>query len=189
VPDNSTLIFKTILKFMKTILYSVLATAMFTLIIFSCEKDKKSTNEVQLSGSLIKSSECKSPKSANLSADVPDTLSCINYIFDATQGKLSIQHINAGFNCCPDSMYCQISLINDTILIQEFESASGCNCDCLYDIDIEIKGVEAGKYQLKFIEPYSGEQEKFNFEVDLNNDNTGSNCLIRKQYPWGVNEL
>jgi hypothetical protein len=174
---------------MKTILYSVLATAMLTLIIFSCEKDKKSTNELQLSGSLIKSSECKSSKSANLSADVPDTLSCIDYIFDVSKSKLSIKHINAAFNCCHDSLYCHISMINDTILIEEFESSSGCNCDCLFDLDIEINGLEAGKYQLKIMEPYSGEQEKFNFEVDLNNDNTGSDCLIRKQYPWGFHGL
>jgi hypothetical protein len=40
-------------------------------------------------------------------------------------------------------------------------------------------------YRIKFIEPYSGEQEKLFFEIDFTNENTGSYCVSRNQYPWG----
>ncbi|MFA5420089.1 MAG: hypothetical protein WC341_16675, partial [Bacteroidales bacterium] len=59
-----------------------------------------------------------------------------------------------------------------------------CKCNCLYDLDIEINGIDAKIYQVEFIEPYSDEQEKIIFELDLTMEKEGSYCVTRKQYPW-----
>jgi hypothetical protein len=101
---------------------------------------------------------------------------------------LTVKHINAGFNCCPDSLYCKVDLEGDTILIQELENSTLCHCNCLYDLVIEIKGIDLKKYHVKFIEPYVADQNKLLFEIDLTEDSTGSYCVTRQQYPWGIND-
>jgi len=168
---------------MKKTIYSVLAGFGIIILVFSCKKDDN--KQLLLTGTLVTYSECKSSKSANLITETPDSLSCVDYSFDVSNNKLSIKHINAGFNCCPDSLYCEVTLSNDSIIIQEFEKIAQCNCNCLFDLEIEINGVETKKYQLIFIEPYSGDQEKIIFGLDLTKDDEGSYCVVRKQYPWG----
>ena len=150
-----------------------------------CEDGNDNDQHVNLSGNMIEYSTCKSDFKSSFVATTPDTLSCIEYSYDNALSKLTINHINAGFNCCPESLYCDISLINDTIVIEEFEAAALCRCNCLYDLDFVLSGVKAKKYHIKFIEPYLGNQEQLFFEVDLAEDITGSCCVIRKIYPWG----
>lgn len=173
---------------MKTPIYSILAVFALAFLTISCEKEKN--KQLALTGQLVNHSACKNGlKSTNERANTPDTLTCIDYSFDASNKLLSIKHINAGFNCCPDSMYCNVKISNDTIIVQEYEKSSLCNCNCLFDLDIEINGVDSKTYQIKFIEPYSGDQEKIVFEADLGKDKSGSFCATRKQYPWGTNNL
>jgi hypothetical protein len=110
----------------------------------------------------------------------------VEYNYNETSNKLIFNHINAGFNCCPQGFYCNVSLKNDTIIVEEFENSSLCDCNCLYDLEIELKGVEAKKYQIKFIEPYCGNQAKLEFPVDLASLEQGSYCATRTNYPWGI---
>jgi hypothetical protein len=117
---------------------------------------------------------------------IPDSISVVEYTFNPVRNLLTLKHINAGFNCCPDSIYCTITVRGNTILIEEFEKAALCHCNCLYDLEIEINGVEAKKYDLKFIEPYIGDQEEIVFEIDLGKAMNGSYEVNRKQYPWGM---
>jgi hypothetical protein len=155
------------------------------LLVIGC--DKESNNPFSLSGKIVSTSACKNEqKSASVDSDTPDSLSCIDYSFDEAGKKLSLLHTNAGFNCCPKNLFCTVALRNDTITIQEFEKASECDCDCLYDLEIEISGVDTKKYRIKFIEPYVGDQEKIFVEIDLAKDKEGSYCVIRKEYPWGI---
>ncbi len=154
--------------------------------VFSGCKNGDTTEEMQISGKVVKSSDCKD----NIkSAGDPDNLSCVEYGFDPQNNLLKMEHINAGFNCCPGKLYCDIWLSNDTIYIQEFEEAALCRCNCLYDLDIEIKGVESQKYQVKFIEPYAEKQNKLIFEIDLTRKKTGKVCVKRNGYPWGMSEI
>jgi len=172
---------------MKTTYYFFLVAFVFTFLVCSCEKDKEKSKQLTLTGQLVNHSACKSGlNSPDGTTEIPDTLSCIDYSFDTSNNKLSMKHINAGFNCCPDSIYCNVAIMNDTIIVQECEKNSLCNCLCLYDLDIEINGVDSKKYQVRFIEPYSGEQDKLIFGIDLTIDLEGSYCVIRKQYPWGI---
>ncbi|PIF04982.1 MAG: hypothetical protein CSA36_08870, partial [Draconibacterium sp.] len=143
-----------------------------------------------ISGKITNSPACKdSRKSADKIDNVtciPDTLSCVEYSFDEEQSKLTLKHINSGFNCCPDSLLCKVKLAGDTILIKEFEKSTLCRCICLYDLDIEILGVTPKKYKIMFVEPYVWEMDEIIFEVDLTKNVVGKYCVVRKEYPWGI---
>jgi hypothetical protein len=166
---------------MKTFTKTMLLTAMLSLFFSTCKKEA-----VNVNGKVTGHSDCKSFKSANNGDEIPDTLSCVDYSFIASENKLILKHINAAFNCCPGELSCKVSFTKDTIVIQEFEEMHACDCDCLFDVDIEVNGVNAKKYYLKFIEPYCGEQEKLFFEIDLQNQQEGTHCAFRNQYPWGM---
>lgn len=145
--------------------------------------DKEAENQpLEFSGKLISHTDCKHLKSSNFE----NNQSCVEYIFDKQNNKLSITHINTGFNCCPDSLWCTISKTENKIIIEEFEASLGCKCNCLYDFEIELEGIEQEKYTIQFIEPYCGEQEELIFEVDLSENITGSFCVTRIIYPWGI---
>jgi hypothetical protein len=53
-------------------------------------------------------------------------------------------------------------------------------------MDIEITGIKAGEYFVKFIEPYCGDQKKLEFLIDLHQNSSGEYCVERDQYPWGI---
>jgi hypothetical protein len=170
---------------MKTPIYLVAITFIFIIFIPGCEQEHDTP--LTLSGSLVNNSGCKSgSKSTYAPFSTPNTLSCVYYSFDNLDNKLTIKHINAGFNCCPESLYCNILLSGDTIIVSEHEAKAQCYCDCLYDLDLVINGVVSREYQIKFIEPYAGEQAKMDFKVDLTKEKNGSFCVTRKSYPWGM---
>ena len=184
---------------MKPIIYSLLIASIFVLSI-SCEleylnnfnekgKDKK--NQTQLvTGHLKGNSICKNNlMRGDTTVVTPDSLSHVEYSFDNEKKVLTFKHINAGFNCCPDSLYCKAELKGDTIIIQEYEQGGLCKCNCLYDLEIDVNGVDMKAYQIKFIEPYAKEQDKLIFGIDLTTDSTGSYHVTRKRYPWGINSL
>ncbi|MBN2484471.1 MAG: hypothetical protein JXB34_00720 [Bacteroidales bacterium] len=175
---------------MRKIIYSLLTVSLIGLLIISCENKDDNDKQLVITGQLISNSSCKNDlKSGYQVVETPDSLSCVEYSFDSEANKLILKHINAGFNCCPDSLYCKIELKGDTIEIQEFEKTPQCHCNCLYDLNIDINGVELKKYQIKFVEPYVSEQNKLVFEIDLTKDANGTYCVTRKQYPWGMDSL
>jgi hypothetical protein len=139
----------------------------------------------RLSGKLISNTDCKT----SLKSNYPDTLSCMEYAWDASDNTLSLTHINAGFNCCPESLYCKISLSNDTIYIQEFEKKALCDCNCLYDLSIEINDITAKTYILHVIEPYAEGLDPLCFTINLNANKSGLYSVVRKQYPWGLSSV
>jgi len=169
---------------MKITFNSILFFATAMLLAAGCEHQKDITDS-GISGSLTNSSECKSLKSGDLISEIADTLSCVDYTYDASYHKLFMKHINSGFNCCPGSLNCEVSVNNDTIIIREFENEPGCDCNCLFDLDIELQSVDQNKYQVRFIEPYAVGQEEIIFEMDLTLLNEGEFCVVRKGYPWG----
>jgi hypothetical protein len=173
---------------MKMVIYLVGMLVISMLLIPGCENENN--KQLTLSGMLINNSACKSSgKSTMETLNTPDTLSCIDYSFDDFKNRLTINHINSAFNCCPESLYCKVTLSNDTIIISEHEAKAQCNCNCLFDLDLVINGVDTKEYQIKFIEPYSGEQKKICFKIDLKKEKNGSFCVTRKSYPWGMQIL
>lgn len=170
---------------MKTVVYLVLIVIFCLNPITGCIVDPEPGTEVNLTAILHGDPQCKGIRSADFTDGTPNTQSCVEFTYNQTLNTLVLKHINAGFNCCPDSLSCTAVFRNDTIFVQEFEKNMGCKCNCLYDLEMELGGVEPGKYLLKLIEPYAQNQEPLCFEVNLVNQNHGSYCVSRLIYPWG----
>lgn len=158
-----------------------LSLLFISLLFASCEREGH-----HVTASVIDHSDCKGLKSGSGEEPVPDTLSCISYSYDSSSKTMSLTHINAGFNCCPGKLICNIDIIGDTLVIYENEASTGCNCDCLYDLEISVEMLESKRYTVKIVEPYCGSQQKLIFEASLPDDPAGSFCAVRKQYPWGM---
>jgi len=154
-------------------------------LLFSCSSDTENPEEMNLSIRLLGNPQCVYLKSSTDLPETPDSQSCIEYAFDKDARKLILKHINAGFNCCPESLWCTVLFRNDTIIIEEFEKHMGCKCNCLYDLDLEVEGVEPGKYHIRIIEPYIGNQQPLIGLVDFWSQKQGSFCVSRSNYPWG----
>lgn len=92
----------------------------------SCDDEKGNEEPLALSGKVISHSECKNSGSDSTRLTSGSLSSCADYRFDAAAKKLFIKHINAGFNCCPDSLYCAVKMSNDIIIIKEPLSLARC---------------------------------------------------------------
>jgi hypothetical protein len=158
--------------------------ASVMIFILSCENQQE-VNNPGITGKVTNSSECKNFQSEGNKFAEADTFSCVHYLYDPATHNISMNHINSGFNCCPLKIYCEISTSGDTIIIREFEKEQACNCLCLFDLNIELQGINQQNYQLRFIEPYAEGKEPLIFEMDLTSGNEGEYCVVRKGYPWG----
>lgn len=158
----------------------------FLLLLIAC--NQTSENSIHLSsvpqGCMISVSDCKLHKATNL-VNVIDTLTCTELSYNKETRYLQIKHVNSGLNCCFDSVYCDIVTSGDTIKIIEKEGNPSCSCLCLFDVVIEIKDLNPGKYVFVFEEPYSQKQEPLKFEHDFVVSQQESYCVVRKEYPWG----
>lgn len=69
--------------------------------------------------------------------------------YEATaDGCLNIKHVNATFNCCPDTIKTTISSDRGEIKIIETETGAICNCICSYDLEYKIGPFTNQKYTL-----------------------------------------
>jgi len=131
-------------------------------------------------GDIIGHSGCKSQMA--VTADNED---CLVYNYDGV-GRLTLIHINAGFNCCP-VIAANIGVEGQQILIQELDSLDngGCHCLCLFDVSYEIVGLTPGSYDISVIEPLRSESDPpLEFMVDLSGATSGQFCVPRTVQPW-----
>ena len=169
---------------MKTIIKLILPSLALLLGIYTCETEKVKPGNP--SGSLEEISGCNDFKSTTVNENTADTLSCIEYSYDAANERLLLKHCNAGFNCCPEKIYGKVSFNQDTIFIKESEKDGMCDCLCLYDLEFELSGISEKMYAIRLIEPYAADQEEINGSIDLTESATGCFCVVRKKYPWGL---
>jgi len=157
------------------------AAILFALIIVnSCTKTTEEIEDINIE--LVSRSDCKNDLKGG---EITDSMSCIKYSFSGEE--LIINHINAGFNCCPGEITCTSQIKNDTIVIEESEEAPLCNCNCLFDLKIKVNGLLHKQYFIKVKEPYVQDQKELFFAVDLNKSPVeGSHCVVRVKYPWGM---
>jgi len=166
--------------------------AFLLLIASSC---KESSNILLLDpvGTLVNYSGCKSTNEnsgisgKNYIANIwPDPNNdCIEYHY-SSDNSLLINHINAGFNCCPGKIVANIIIKDNIITIKENETKPECSCLCLFDVTYQITGLRPGIYKIKIIGLCLNEQdEKLEFTVDLSSPSSGSYCIHRNHYPWG----
>ena len=135
-------------------------------------------------GTLTDMTGCKSMAVGETRADTPSDEDCMEYQYDG-EGFLSIRHINAGFNCCPE-IAPEISIEGNVITIDEIEIEGLCDCLCLFDLDYEINNLPPGVYTIHVIEPYVVEgEEPLIFIANLTSPASGQHCVDRHYYPWG----
>ncbi|MDH4223370.1 MAG: hypothetical protein OEV55_07525 [candidate division Zixibacteria bacterium] len=140
-------------------------------------------------GFLTYYSDCKSLIRKNIIDSIGPDQDCIEYQYDG-EGILEINHINAGFNCCPHELAASITVNENVINIEENENleGAGCHCLCLFDLDLKILNLDPGEYTIRVIEPYlCSEDELLEFNISLSSSpSSGSYCAKRSCYPWGI---
>lgn len=151
----------------------------------SCEKTEKKPVIIDGKAELLSFGTCKDVKSYYATDSVQDNQSCIEFSF--ADSVLSLTHVNAGFNCCPGEITADFVFDGNTITITEHESLAECNCDCLYDLEMQVGNLLLGSYHLIFIEPYAMlPGQEIEFTINLNDSLSGSYCVPRDFYPWGI---
>ncbi len=161
--------------------------ALFCLVLFlsfsGCDNEFSSREPSVL---LTAYSSCKYLKSSEVQNGWPDSVSAVIYSYSKSEEILSLIHINAGFNCCPEKFLCKVSLNGDTLRLVENEKEALCDCNCLYDLDIEISDVPELDYVVEFIEPYADGMEALVFNIDLSLASEGTFFVYRYNYPWNL---
>ena len=162
--------------------------ALFLLITASCDSPE-SIIPYNPIGIVVDYAGCKTfngEGSANVLANLNHDQSqdCIEYNYNGN-GILQIQHVNAGFNCCPGKIVANIQIENNSIVIKEQETEALCLCLCLFDVNYKIENLKPGKYQLKIKELYTNEQDtELELMLDLSQATSGAFCVPRDHYPW-----
>ena len=154
-------------------------------LLVSCNNDDDTHPSDDANGILTGFTTCKSEKNFYATDSIENNQSCVEYSFE--NDILFLKHVNAGFNCCPGILSADFIIDNSIITISESEEAPLCNCNCLYDLEMEISGLISGIYTIKFVEPYwSDSVGSINFVINLNDSLSGSYCVARNNYPWGI---
>lgn len=139
-------------------------------------------------GILVNYEGCKEFQKGTAIESTPPDQDCIEYQYDGVS-VLLLKHVNAGFNCCPDEILADITIEDNVITIEENESleSGGCDCLCLFDVDYQINNLPPGEYTIRINGLYLEEgNEILQFTVDLASSPSGSFCIYRDHYPWGI---
>ncbi len=165
----------------------LLSAVIFLIIPAGCSEDNPSEPtgySADPSGKLVDFQGCKTSKQAGSFPGVGSDQDCVRYSYDS-EGNLRLDHINAGFNCCPGDITADISIRNDTIFIAEAESDPACRCLCLFDVSYLIENLSPGEYYIRITGLYLNEEDQpVEFSVDLESRPSGMECFHRDHYPW-----
>jgi len=167
---------------------AAIGSMLLALVLFSCSSTTEPENDANPAGELTQSSSCKNFTGGTQDWTTPSEQDCIEYVYDG-ESILTLRHINAGFNCCPDSLTAQFHVSVGSIIIDEGEvlDQGGCHCLCLYDLDYRIANLPPGPYAIRVNQPYLWPGAAvLEFQVDLSAATSGSHCVERDQYPWGT---
>lgn len=172
---------------------TTIAIAAVALILGACGDRTKSTQGTDTDpvGKVASYTSCKSGTMAASQTEIPKDQDCIEYAYDG-HSVLHLRHVNAGFNCCPDSLLAEFEVSSGQIVIDEAEdlTTGGCDCLCLYDLNYEITGLKPGLYDITVNEMYlDSEAEMLEFTLDLTSLKTGTFCVTRDFYPWQTDSL
>jgi hypothetical protein len=128
-------------------------------------------------------SNCKPHNQGKTADELAFRQECLQYEYDG-MGTLLIKHVNAAFNCCPDTIFAEITILQDELLITEYEAGwEWCTCSCLYDLDYRIDNLPPGLWRIGI--SYSYLRKIFEITLDLTNPITGEYCEERHNDPWG----
>jgi len=155
---------------------------VIALLYSSCEQQSSNMSDPILS--VNSDSACKQWTFKADAQPGPDQ-SCIRWSYD-DNGTLTITHINAGFNCCPEKLLASFEINDNNIYITEDDSLALCHCNCLYDLEMVLQNIAPDNYILHISEPLVADSsEQFRIELDLKHHAQGEFFIDRTFYPWG----
>jgi len=145
---------------MKNLKLTILILATILLSIASCEKTKQDVFGIK---NFIHS-DCK-----NSLENEKIRLKTVN------SNELEITHSNTVLACCPDGeLKTEVSLNNDTIVLNEYSTDNNCNCLCPYDLGYTIGELDYGEYKIKMEHE---DYKYFSFTIKFN-ENTDTTIII-----------
>lgn len=137
------------------------------------------------SGMLVYASGCKETTGVP-KMDMPRNMDCVEWTYDPA-GVLLLTHINSGFNCCPDSVFSDITINDATIHIQEYEKDGLCDCLCLFDLEYRFENIAPSIWTIRFQGLYGmPEDPPLEQVINLADSSEGLFCIQRDYYPWGI---
>lgn len=113
------------------------------IVFWGCSKADKS---VKLEDQVLKTLELTHTNCKQLKSASPE-----EYIeYQTTEDNfLSIKHVNASLNCCPDSILVVSGIKDGKLNYTVCHKAIYCNCNCYYDLNCKIGPLEYGKYTFR----------------------------------------
>lgn len=166
--------------------HSFLFAMLAMILLFACEEDKPATvtADPEITGNLVRVEGCKSGFTRG---EVGSNSSCITFSYDAATQRLALKHVNAAFNCCPESIHSDISVEKGVIRIIESETGPNCRCNCLYDLEMVVENVPPKVFMVVLDEPLRNQTDPvIEFTIDLRTETQGEHCVPRNSYPWGM---
>ncbi len=159
-------------------------TLLFPLLVLmavSCDRPEEEIKQPYLS--IFTDITCKPELPLKGTEPGPDR-SCVDYSY-VGDSLLIMKHYNAAFNCCPSDILVDFEIKGDSLIITEDDAREDCKCNCLYDVEIRVHNLSAGKYHVRFKEPYVlQDTTQIVFPVNLEKEPVGRFCVIREYYPY-----
>jgi hypothetical protein len=111
---------------------------------------------------------------------------CIFYKYHQVERILWISHLNSGMNCDPGEVSVRFNIKDDVINAIEKQQKAGAKCECLYDVDYEIRNIYPGQYLINISGPIIDgvNYPSFGCYIDLNKKLEDTICIERGFYPW-----
>ncbi len=107
---------------------------------------------------------------------------CVEWTF--SENKLSIKHINAAYNCCFEDLKTDFYFSNDTLRIVTKDINGMCDCECLYDINYQVKNLPAKSFVVYIQDQRKDEDQPIEFTLNIKKQPSGKVCFKRTGYPW-----
>jgi hypothetical protein len=149
-----------------------------------CSDDNPATVAgAEPASSLVAMSECK--RGTDFTSDRGSDQDCIEWSYNGA-GTLTLKHVNTAFNCCPEYDI-TLAVREGTIALHERETAGLCACLCVFDIELRVTDLPRGIYTITVEQEYLEPGEPTHvYELNLTEASTGSFCIPRAHYPWGL---
>ena len=138
-----------------------LALAILLAALCGCSSSDESSSEFHVRD--VANSGCKSTSATR--SENPEY-----FEFKALPGGyLSVNHVNAMFNCEPGKLIVRASIDGHTIKIVELEETALANCICPYDLYCEVGPLSIGDYEVIFYRgSYENPVNSFSIHYDRN---------------------
>ncbi|MFH1050381.1 MAG: hypothetical protein V1779_05545 [bacterium] len=182
---------KNLIKLISISVLSIVSISIIVFLLTSCNEIEQGEPTCEYpfltekAGRIINHTDCK-----NIGGEIQEIVSasdeCITFNYYMSYQIVRLSHINAGFNCCPEKINASYSFSKDTIKIFEKQAKAGCRCDCLYDINYELRNIYPGIYHIEIYGPLTDgiNQPQFSCVVNIPDDFDSTFCIYRGFYPW-----